>query len=211
MSATYDTLLQILDDRSVDYNALHDVDKEGSEGVSFFINGGMGSYRVFASVDSESELFQIFCYVPIRFQNHLLAIGEVVNRANYGLRVGKFEMDVDDGHVRFQIHQILEGVGVGEEIIDRMITTALAMCERYLPAFLAVHCGSSTAKIAVAEVETNMKAAARGEGAEDEAEQADAEDEDLETLLQQAVAAEDYERAAAIRDQMNVGKEKSGK
>jgi hypothetical protein len=45
-------------------------------------------------------------------------------RANYGLRVGKFEMDFEDGELRFQASQILDGDAVGGAVIDRMIGTA---------------------------------------------------------------------------------------
>ncbi|NTV84461.1 MAG: YbjN domain-containing protein, partial [Bacteroidales bacterium] len=59
---------------------------------------------------------------------------EAVARANYGLRVGKFELDCDDGDMRFQVSQILTGDAVGEEVIDRMIVTAINMLDMYLPA-----------------------------------------------------------------------------
>jgi hypothetical protein len=38
--------------------------------------------------------------------------------------LGKFELDLDDGEVRFQVSQILVDDVVGQAVIDRMIGTA---------------------------------------------------------------------------------------
>jgi hypothetical protein len=60
-----------------------------------------------------------------------LAAAETVARANYGLGLGKFELDFDDGEVRFQVSQILVDDAVGQAVIDRMIGAAVT---RHLPA-----------------------------------------------------------------------------
>jgi hypothetical protein len=80
-------------------------------------------------------------------------VAEAIVRANYGLRVGKFEMDFDDGEIRFQASQILDGDAVGEAVIDRMIGTAVNMMELYLPAFLAVVYGNEEPGDAIRRVE----------------------------------------------------------
>lgn len=186
MSA-YETLLRVLEEREVTYNEPTSFNEGGN--LNFFTSGVRGTYRVFVSVDTEVELFQVFCYLPLRFQNNIAQIAEVTIRANLGLRVGKFELDLEDGAVRFHVYQILEDNNIAEETIDRMVTTALAMAERYLPAFLNVHCGGQ-AKTAVMDVEV----AARS-GLENE-------EEDTEALLRRAIEAEDYEKAALLRDQL---------
>jgi hypothetical protein len=52
-------------------------------------------------------------------------------RANHRLRIGKFELDLDDGEPFFQVSQILDGDAVGETVIDRMIGTAVNMLDTY--------------------------------------------------------------------------------
>jgi hypothetical protein len=67
--------------------------------------------------------------------------------------VGKFELDSEDGELRFHVSQILDGDAVGPAVIDRMIGTAVNMMETYLPAFLAVVYGNEEPKEAIARVE----------------------------------------------------------
>jgi hypothetical protein len=76
-----------------------------------------------------------------------------VARANYGLRVGKFEFDVDQGEVRFQASQVLTDDGVGDGVIDRLIGTTMSMLDMYLPAVLSVIYGNELPKDAIRCVE----------------------------------------------------------
>ena len=80
-------------------------------------------------------------------------IAETIVRANYGLRVGKFEMDFEDGELRFHASQILDGDAVGTAVIDRMIGTAVNMMDTYLPAFISVVYGNEQAGDAIRRVE----------------------------------------------------------
>jgi hypothetical protein len=68
-----------------------------------------------------------------------LAAAETVARANYGLGLGKFELDFDDGEVRFQMSQILVDDAVGQAVINRMIGTTVNTLYTYLPALLSVN------------------------------------------------------------------------
>ena len=92
------------------------------------------------------------------------AIAEATARANYGLRLGKFELDLDDGEVRFQMAQILIGESVGEEVIDRMISTTLNMLDMYLPAFLSVIYANELPRDAIGRVEATFRPPAEESG-----------------------------------------------
>lgn len=70
--------------------------------------GEVGTYRVFARIDLDDSLFQVFGHSPVRVPpGSRVAITETVARINCGLKVGKFEMEVDEGELRFQAAQIL--------------------------------------------------------------------------------------------------------
>jgi hypothetical protein len=102
-------------------------------------------------------LFQVFGYSPIRIPvGSRPAIAETVVRANYGLRVGKFEFDMDAGELRFQASQIVVGDTVGESVIDRLIRTTIDMLDMYLPAFLSVVYGNELPKDAILQVESRF-------------------------------------------------------
>ena len=151
MNAVFDELIQLLDEREVRY-----VTNEDDQSVCTDLRGDIAAYRVVARVNEDVDLFQVFGYSPLRAPaGSRPAIAEAVCRANYGLRVGKFELDVDDGELRFQASQVLTGETLGEEVIDRLISTTMAMLDLYLPAFLSVIYGNELPKDAIRHVETD--------------------------------------------------------
>jgi len=60
------------------------------------LQGATATYLTVACV--QEDLFQVACYAPLRIpEGSRRDIAEALVRANYGLRVGKFEMDFDGG------------------------------------------------------------------------------------------------------------------
>jgi hypothetical protein len=149
MNAAYERLVQHLEAHDVRYRANRDV---GAVWTDF--KGEVGTYRVLASVDEDGDLFQVYgqwpIFVPVGARP---AIAEVIARANYGLRLGKFELDCDDGELRFHIAHVLSGGVLEEELISRSFGHAMAMLDRYLPAVLSVIYGNELPQDAIRHVE----------------------------------------------------------
>ena len=146
MTAAYEELLHVLDEREINYSTGED------QSIRTTIQGDVATYWTAARV--EDDLFQVACFSPLRVpEGSRRDIAEAIARANCGLRVGKFEMDFDDGEIRFQASQILDGDAVGEAVIDRMIGTAVNMMETHLPAFMSVVYGNEEARDAIRLVE----------------------------------------------------------
>jgi hypothetical protein len=149
MNAAYERLVQHLDEHDVRYRANTDA---GSICVDF--QGDVGTYRVIASVDDDGELFEVLGFASVRIpEGARPSIAETIVRANYGLRVGKFEMDYDDGELRFQVAHVLTDGVLDDTIIARSFGTAMTMLDRYLPAILSVVYGNELPKDAVRSVE----------------------------------------------------------
>ena len=149
MSAAYKQLVQHLDERDVSYRADSD-----AEAIRVDVHGGVGTYRLVAAVDDTGELFQVWGDLPILIPaGGRVMIAEAITRANYGLRIGKFEMDFDDGELRFQIAHVLAGDVLEDSVIARLFATSLAMLDRYLPAFLSVVYGNELPEEAIQVVE----------------------------------------------------------
>ena len=103
MNAAYDKLCEHLTNQNVGFWSR-------SEDLSICTDfrGEVGTYRIFARVDADDSLFQVFGHSPVRVPpGSRPAIAEAVARINCGLKVGKFEMDCDEGELRFQAAQIL--------------------------------------------------------------------------------------------------------
>jgi hypothetical protein len=163
MTAAYEELLRLLDERDVGYSTSDD------QAVRTDLRGEVATYRIVARVESEVDLFQVVGYSPMRVPEGCRpAIAEAVARANYGLRLGKFELDMDDGELRFQMAQVLTGESVGEEIIARMISTAINMLDMYLPAFLSVIYANELPKDAIQRAEAGFRRPSDPEGDDQE-------------------------------------------
>jgi hypothetical protein len=127
----------------------------------------VGSYRIIAAIDAESELFQVFGYSPVRVpEGARPAVAETIARANYGLKVGKFELDFDTGELRFQAAQILTEDSLEESVIDRLMGTTMSMLDMYLPAVLSVIYGNELPKDAIRGVEVGRCQNGEAEGNE---------------------------------------------
>ena len=149
MNAAYEELIHLLDEREVSYSTNDD-----RQSICTDLKGEVAVYRIVAHVDAEADLFQVFGHSPLRVpEGSRPAIAEAVARANYGLRVGKFEFDIDDGELRFQTSQVLTDDTVGETVIDRLFSTTVAMLDMYLPAVLSVIYGNELPKDAIRCVE----------------------------------------------------------
>jgi len=145
MNAAYEKLIQHFEEHDISYLPSAD---HGSLCADF--RGDAGSYRIVATVDAEGSLFQVYGYTPLRVPvGSRPAIGETIARANFGLKVGKFELDFDEGDLRFQAAQILANDSLEDETIRRLIGTAITMLDTYLPAVLSVIYGNELPQDAI--------------------------------------------------------------
>ena len=145
MNDAYQQLIQHFDARDVRYLTHADT---RSLYADFRLE--VGTCRVVAAVDADNGLFQVYGYSPIRVpEGARRLIAETIARANYGLRVGKFELDCEEGELRFQAAQILTEDGLEDDVIGRLMGTTVAMLDLYLPAVLSVIYGNETPQDAI--------------------------------------------------------------
>ena len=62
------------------------------------------------------------------------AVAEVLTRTNYGLIVGNFELDLDDGEVRYKTSVDVEGTRLTAPLIRQVVNLNVATMDRYWPA-----------------------------------------------------------------------------
>lgn len=120
---------------------------------SYFV-GNNGEVTCFAQVRVDLEQLIFYVVMPMRTPENLrLAVAEYITRANYGLRIGNFEMDFDDGEVRYKSSLDFEGVTLGPELIRNALYPAVQTMDRYLPGILAVMYGGKNPEEAIASIE----------------------------------------------------------
>lgn len=92
---------------------------------------------------------------------------ELLMRANHGLMFGSFDIDFNDGEVRYKVSIDTEGGSLGVPAVQSMITVALDMYELWYAPLMKVVYGGVTPEDAVTEV--NARFAGDGEGSTDDA------------------------------------------
>ena len=120
---------------------------------AYFV-GHNGEVTCFAQVRADLEQFIFYVVMPVRAPaNMRLAVAEYITRANYGLRIGNFEMDFEDGEVRYKSSLDFEGVDLTPGLIRNTVYPAVQTMDRYLPGVLSVIFGGKSAEEAIASVE----------------------------------------------------------
>jgi Family of unknown function (DUF1790). len=82
------------------------------------------------------------------------AAAEFITRANYGMYIGNFEMDFNDGEVRYKSSVDFQDVPLEPYLIRNTIYPTVQLLDRYLPGLLKVVFGGKTPIEAVQEIES---------------------------------------------------------
>jgi hypothetical protein len=127
---------------------------EGQTAVRLGFSGDNGSWPCVARVREDEHQFLFYSIYPSNTpEPHRPAMLELVARANYGLVTGNFEIDLDDGEVRYKTSVSDTGGRFDAAHVKHLITVNLGMMDQYFPAITAVMEGKS-AREALAQVET---------------------------------------------------------
>lgn len=78
------------------------------------------------------------------------AMAELLTRANYGLANGNFEMDYQDGEIRYKTYLDTQSEPLLPGLLKGLVYANLATMRQYFPAIAAVLSGEATAEEAIA-------------------------------------------------------------
>lgn len=127
---------------------------EGKHAYSMSYSGKNGDFRCYAIIRVDLEEFLFYAVAPVKVAEEVRnAVAEYITRANYGLRIGNFELDYSDGEVRYKSSLDFEGMALMPEFIRNTIYPAVHTMDRYLPGLLRVSYGGATPREAIEEIE----------------------------------------------------------
>jgi len=117
-------------------------------------SGKNGELRCYAQVRIELEQFIFYAVAPVKAAEEVRSdVAEYLARANYGLRIGNFELDYQDGEVRYKSSLDFESETLTFNLIRNAIYPAVQTMDRYLKGLLSVMFGGRTPVEAIQEVE----------------------------------------------------------
>jgi hypothetical protein len=138
-----------------------------SQAVQFFISGDCAVYNCRLQLTHDSDLIQVRVHYPVSARDSKIRplVAEVLARANHGMSIGNFNIDMDSGEISYHLGQVIGGLGLNDEIIGGVFSTAISTANRYFPAFMRVMFAGHTPADAVylSELDVHAEAVEAGE------------------------------------------------
>jgi hypothetical protein len=117
-------------------------------------SGTVGQWTCFAQARQQQQQFVFYSIPPFRApEDRRAAMAEFVTRANYGMILGNFEMDFNDGEVRFKTSIDTEDAELTPALIKHLVYANVTMMDRYYSGIVAVAHGGADPAEAIAAIE----------------------------------------------------------
>jgi hypothetical protein len=119
--------------------------------------GENGSYRCFAEAwDNKGEMFIFYSYIGSKIPLKKIQIGsEFINRANYGLNLGNFEIDFSDGEIRYKTSIKMADGELTYKMIGQLIWGNLNTVDQYAPGIMSIIYSDISAEDAIYRIENS--------------------------------------------------------
>jgi len=140
--------------------------------IMALVPGEHGQWKLHASWNGDERTF--ICRSVVAFDmpaDRIAAAAEYITRANFGLTLGNFEMNCDDGMVLLRTSIPLEEDELPRTMVRDLVYGNCSLLDKYLPGLMAVAFGDVLPREAIrrieADEETEDDPDAAGEDSED--------------------------------------------
>lgn len=101
--------------------------------------GSAGTWHCAAVVNQEEQQVAFFAQVEtVTPEERRPAVIEYITRANFGLGMGNFEMDLSDGETRCKTCLSVQGASLTPALLDNLVRRNFELMDRYVPAMRKV-------------------------------------------------------------------------
>jgi len=127
---------------------------EGEPLLQMVFQGENGKWTCYAKARDNQEQFVFYSVCPVNTpDSKRLAVAEFLTRANSGMIIGNFEMDFEDGEIRYKTSIDVEDDSLSCALIKRLVYANVMMMDAYLPGMMSVIYGDVTPLDAIAQIE----------------------------------------------------------
>jgi hypothetical protein len=163
MAGIFSRLIDFMEEEEWKYEIV-----EGETVLRFNFKGSAGRLLCYADVEEDKDWLIFYSYLPVNAPpEKMQAMAEYITRANRGMRIGNFELDFEDGEIRYKTSLDIEGGELTNKMIDNLLRANLSTMNRYFPGMMELIYSDKTPKDLVQKIE----------GAED-SESGESEDDD---------------------------------
>lgn len=122
--------------------------------LSMGFRGEHGSWRCVARAREQHEQAIFYSILDTNCpEDRRAAMAEFITRVNYGTIIGNFEMDYNDGEIRYKCSVDVEGSELNHALMKHMVYANIHTMNRYHPGILAVAFGGADPEVKVNEIE----------------------------------------------------------
>lgn len=101
--------------------------------------GKNGQWNCFALANETQQRFLFYSIGPLDIPSlNRSAIAEFLTRANYGMEIGNFELDIDSGEIRCKTSLDVTGDRITPALIKQLVYTNVLTLDQYLPGIQAI-------------------------------------------------------------------------
>jgi hypothetical protein len=116
--------------------------------------GDNGQWTCLAFAYDERERVVFTSLLPVTVtEEKLPEAAEFICRANFGMEIGNFELDYDEGAVQFRTSVDIEGGELTPKMIQNLAYVNVWVTDQYLPGLVMVLEGDATPQEAIETVE----------------------------------------------------------
>ncbi len=130
---------------------------ENKQAIRAGYHGERGTWVCYARVDEESNCFLFYSLMGMNIDRHnRLKVLEYLNRVNYCLTVGNFEMNMDTGDVRFRTGVDIPPGELTVPFVRALVYSNVHTIDHYFPGVVAVVHGGLSPEAALARIESQL-------------------------------------------------------
>lgn len=118
------------------------------------VNATNASYRLIIYAIEDKDLLTVYVSQDNNIpESKRAAVAEFIARANFGLNLGNFDFDMDDGELGYKVAVDVEGGSLSLDMVGNMVGAAVATMDKYYPGLMSVLFANVAAHDAILQIE----------------------------------------------------------
>ena len=120
------------------------------------VRGENGEWEAFAQAREADQQIVVYSECPLSAPaDRRPEVMAFITRANFGLSIGNFELDLDDGEIRYRTSLDVKDDRLSPPLLRQLVWNNIAMLDRYLPALRQVIESGASAAEALAPIDSH--------------------------------------------------------
>lgn len=130
---------------------------KGEAVLQILFQGKNGKWTCYAKAREQQQQFVFYSNCPVNAREEKrLVIAEFLARVNYGMIIGNFELNFNNGEIRYKTSIDIAGDSLSFALIKNLVYTNVTMMDEYLPGILSVINSDASPKEVITEIETKV-------------------------------------------------------